>query len=160
MWAPSFLLTAMILGATGTGQTKEGQAADEDVVRKLGEQYVAAFNKKDPKAVAEIWAEDGDYTSLDGRAAKGRTEIERLFRELLTGVYKDAKTKLITNSVRFPAPDVAVGNATWETTGGRAADGKERPTVRTVSLSVATKRSGQWRVVSALSMVLPAPAAP
>lgn len=159
MWTLSFLMTAMILGATGTGQTQQGKAADEEATRKLAEQYAAAFNKKDAKAVAELWAEDGDYTSLSGRVAKGRTEIESLFRDLLSGPYRDAKIQLITFSTRFLTPDVALGNATWETSGVRGPDGKEGPTIRTVSLSVATKRGGQWRIVSVLPMALPASAA-
>ncbi len=152
----SCLVTAMMLGAMAMAQTEQGKAADEAANRKLLEQYAAAFNKKDAKALAQIWAEDGEYTSLSGRAAKGRSEIESLFRDILSGPYKDARIQLVAQSVRLLAPDVAMGKATWETSGVLAPDGKERPTMKTVSLSVAAKRGGQWLVVSALPMVLPA----
>ena len=155
----AFLMTAMMVSATGRGLAQQGQAADEEAARKLLEQYAAAFNKKDAKAVAELWAEDGDYTSLRGRTAKGRAELEGLFRDLLSGPYRDAKIELITSSVRLLAPDVALGHATWQVNGALGPDGKAGPTVRTVSLSVATRRGGQWRIVSALPLLLPTPAA-
>ncbi len=153
----SCLVIATMLSALVAAQ--QGKADDEAVIRRLFDQYVAAFNKKDAKAVAQIWAEDGEYTSLTGRSAKGRSELEGLFRDLLAGPYKDARIQLVTQSVRFLAPDAALSNATWELSGARGPDGGEKPAIRTVSLSVTTKRSGQWLLVSSLPMAVPAPAA-
>lgn len=105
----------VILAATAQGdepkpidKEKEGAA----LIRRA-EEFVAAFNKGDAKALAAFWTPDGDYLDQAGRALKGRKAIEAEF-ERLFAAGKGAKLIITPASVRFLKPDLAVEDGTTE----------------------------------------------
>lgn len=50
--------------------------ADLAAIRAESKAFVAAFNQRDAKAVAEFWTEQGEYTDETGRDYRGRAAIE------------------------------------------------------------------------------------
>ena len=46
--------------------------AELDAIRKQSQLFVAAFNKRDAKAVATCWTEDGEFIDDTGRRWAGR----------------------------------------------------------------------------------------
>lgn len=80
-----------------------------------GNSFILAWNRHDPRALAALWHEDGDYVDATGRAARGRAQIEALFRdelgtsrlELLSG----STARLLSRNVRLEDWDVEISGA-------------------------------------------------
>jgi uncharacterized protein (TIGR02246 family) len=88
------------------------QAEDEAAIRKNAEDYVAAYNNQDAKAVAAMWSPDAVYMDAStGEAAIGREEIENVFSQTLAE-FKDAKLQVDVKTVEFVSPNVAIENGT------------------------------------------------
>jgi uncharacterized protein (TIGR02246 family) len=62
------------------GPAKEADALAD--LRKSSGQFVQAFNRGDAKALAQLWAPDGEYTGPDGSKLKGRAAIEKAYADL------------------------------------------------------------------------------
>jgi ketosteroid isomerase-like protein len=57
------------------------QKADRDAIFNNAKTFVDAFERGDAKAVAGLWADDGDYVDLVGRQLQGRAAIENEFQD-------------------------------------------------------------------------------
>ena len=86
----------------------KNQAEKEAALRELGEQYVAAFNKHDAKAIAAFWSPNAVYTNrLTGEQVKGREAIAAQFTNLFDN-NNEAKIQVSVDSIQFVSPNVAV----------------------------------------------------
>lgn len=131
-------LAVAFLCGLGAGQIRADQMSDEAAIRKIVDSYVAAFNKRDAKAVASHWLPDAVYTEPDSRTRfAGRAAIEKHFAQEFNNV-KKAKMTVRVESIRFISPNVAVeqGHATITEPDG------ETSTSRYSAIHV--KRDGQW----------------
>jgi uncharacterized protein (TIGR02246 family) len=118
------LLTALALGLIlGIGkmsaEPKDRNADTAPEASKRAQEFVAAFNRGDAKAVAGFWTTDGSYVDPEGNEVKGRDALEKMYQELFTEV-KGAQLALRTMSTRMLAPGVAVEEGITEL---RLADG-------------------------------------
>jgi uncharacterized protein (TIGR02246 family) len=129
---------------------------NEAKIRKLYEQFVAAWNKHDPKAMAALWVEDGDDVEPDGNVAKGRDEIEKLFTLEHKSVMKNSKLALTVNSVWFITATVALVDGTYELDGIVAPDGKAIPPRKGRLSSILLYERDRWWV-AASRLMIPAP---
>lgn len=84
------------------------QAEDEAAIRSSAESYVAAFNRKDARALAALWAPDAVYDNpITGEQVAGREEIEKQ----LVSIFQasgDIKLQINVTAVDFMSPHVAV----------------------------------------------------
>jgi uncharacterized protein (TIGR02246 family) len=88
------------------------QAEDEAMIRENAAAYVEAYNKRDAKALAEMWSPDAVYMEPDtGLAAIGREEIEKLFADTLASL-GEGKLEVSVESVQFVSTNVAIENGT------------------------------------------------
>jgi uncharacterized protein (TIGR02246 family) len=71
------------------------------------QEFVAAFNKGDAKAVAGFWAPEGIYVDQRGHEYKGRAAIEKLYERVFAG-QKGAKLDVTIKSIRKIAANVAI----------------------------------------------------
>ncbi len=55
------------------------QGPEEKAIRATSEAFTAAFNKGDAKAVAALWAPDGEYVDETGHLIRGREAIEKVY---------------------------------------------------------------------------------
>src|SRR5438046_1613232 len=65
---------------------------------KRAQEFIAAFNKGDAKAIASFWTPDGDFTDQDGNKYKGRKAIENLYAKAF-GSEKGAKLTITVTSL-------------------------------------------------------------
>jgi uncharacterized protein (TIGR02246 family) len=131
------------VGAVATSATPAPGAADADkAIRAAAAQFVVAFNKHDPKAVAALWAVDGDYLDESGTLSTGREAIEKYYADVFAT--DPAATIAITvDAVRFLGADTAVEDGSASVTATpHAAPILGRYTV------VHVKRDGAWRMAS------------
>jgi uncharacterized protein (TIGR02246 family) len=124
------------------------RAQDEAAIRKLSNDFFAAWGRHDVKAMAATFAEDADIINPFGRVAKGRAEILKLFTDEHAGPFKGT-TYTATVSVRMLAPTVALGD--WESTvdGMHDANGKALPPFKHHVAAVYVKKDGHWLTAAA-----------
>ena len=102
------LLAAMFATTMQTVRAEDTSAAsDEKAIRAQADAYTSAFGKGDATALAQMWTADGTYVDAEGREFKSREKIEKLFQAYFKDFHGET-LKLEIESVRFPAPNVAV----------------------------------------------------
>jgi uncharacterized protein (TIGR02246 family) len=67
---------------SGAGPTGAGPSADEQAVRELDRQWVAAVAKKDAPAVAEFYAPRGQLMAPNAPSADGRDAVAGVWKSL------------------------------------------------------------------------------
>jgi uncharacterized protein (TIGR02246 family) len=129
---------------------------NEEVIRKLYEQFIAAWNRHDIPAMASMWVEDGDHVEPDGHIAKGRHEIQKLFKMQHDSVFKKTRLSLTIDTVWFVTANVALVDGNYEVAGVVAPDGKEIPPRKGRLTAVFLHERGRWWIV-ADRLMIPAP---
>ncbi|MBX9581626.1 MAG: nuclear transport factor 2 family protein [Gemmataceae bacterium] len=137
---------AVLAGAYGLRAGPAGQPAaagtdaDRAAIRQAARDFEAAFAKGDAKALAALWAENGEARDADGRTFAGRAAIEKGYAEQFKAA-PGAKLEVLAKSVRFPAKDLAVEEGLLRLTRGP----KDLPTTTTY-VAVHAREDGRWRV--------------
>lgn len=124
------------------------KSGGEAQVRARAQEFAAAWNQHDPKAMAAFWAPDGDLISPSGRVAKGRAEVEKLFTDEHSTFMKGTTFTLTGVTVRLLAPDIAFADWDVEISGMHAPDGSAMPVQNFHVNTVMAKKSGQWWTVA------------
>lgn len=123
-------------------QAAENDAEQKAAIKKTAEEFVAAYQKGDAKALAEFWTPDGDIVDEDGSIVKGRKAIEESFAELFAS-QKGLKLRIDVASLRFPTADLAIEDGT---TAVLSPDGTAPRRNRYTNLLV--KKDGKWLLSS------------
>ncbi len=132
---------------------------NETEVRKLYAEFTAAWNKHDAKALAAMWAIDGDHVDPDGRKARGRDEVIKLMKANHETMFKDTVLDLTIQTVWFITGDIAVGDValidgTYSLAGIKDPDDNQLPTRSGLITSVLTKqRGGEWEIAASRLMI-------
>ena len=108
-----FILTALALLAS---VPILASPAIEAEIKARADEFAAAWNKHDTKAMADMWSTDGDLINPYGRVAKGRAEVEKLFLDVCNWLL-GRDDLLARESVRWQYPRVALPaseNALWQ----------------------------------------------
>jgi uncharacterized protein (TIGR02246 family) len=133
-----FILSFISLGNTLSAQNQDSL----DIIQVISG-YERAFNQKDPKAFANLFAEDADFVNWQGKIAHGRDSIEafhiRTFKNLRTTLLK-----FISHTIRFIKPDVAYVDINLVNTNMTTPDGKPLPNREVMLVWVMTKEHGKW----------------
>ena len=128
-------------------------ATQAAAVTKLWAEFTKAFNKHDPKAMAAIWALDGDHVEPDGTTAKGRAEVEQLFRKEHEVIFQSATLTLKLGSVWMVTDDVALADGSYEITGAVDPEGEELGPRKGKLTSVLMREDGRWQVAASRLMI-------
>lgn len=118
------------------------QGDDKEAIQKNIITYAEAYNRHDAKAVADHWAENGEYISPEtGYRIKGRPAIQQEFEKFFKKA-GDAKLELTINSIEFQGKDKAIekGTATL------IQPGKNPSTSEYIALHV--KKGNKWYIES------------
>ena len=146
---PWVLAAALIaLPALTTAQKPDPDAA------KLADQYQAAFNKADVKAIGALYTPEATRLGPDGSFVKGRAAIEKVYSTGFTsGPLKGATLTLTNNSSHEITSDVKVIEGSFTTTGAAPLKGRYVNTI--------VKKGGTWLLASVVAVPeTPPPAAP
>jgi uncharacterized protein (TIGR02246 family) len=118
--------------------------ADADkAIREAAQRFTDAFNTGDSKAVASLWADDGEYVDEAGEHTSGRAAIQARYAQFLTA-NPGAKLDVIVDSVKQIAPDSAIeeGHSTFTP----AAEPHTASSGRYTAVHVL--RDGKWQIAS------------
>ncbi len=111
---------------------------DEAAIRASAKAYEKAFADADAKALAAMFAEDGELIDVTGRTFKGRDELEQDFAAIFAD-RPGAKVEVQIDSIKFLSPDVAIE------TGIAKGQSNSRPAgPPTKYTAVHAKRNGKW----------------
>src|SRR5215510_3382068 len=100
------LAVSQAVGQDRPAAAAADQANDLKAIRDTAQAYVAAFNRQDAKAIAALWAENGDCIDDSGKRFQGRAEIEKVYAELFRQ-HPGGKINVIVDSLRLLSPDAA-----------------------------------------------------
>ncbi len=119
------------------------EPASDAAVRSLYQSLIAAWNKRDAAAMAELMALDGNMVGFDGSQMNGRTQIMETVGEIFAH-HETAPFITKIREVRFLTPDTAMVRAV----AGMVHPGESDidPTVNAVQSLIAVQTNGEWRV--------------
>jgi uncharacterized protein (TIGR02246 family) len=131
---------------------RRASSPDVEAIRVGSQAFVEAFNKRNAKAVAALWTEDGEYVDDAGRHFAGRTAIEKAYAEFFAG-NPGAVIQIAIDSLRLVGPNAAIED-------GRAV--VEQPPAGAAGVSrytaVHVKVEGKWLMASVRDTWIEAPA--
>jgi len=128
-------------------------------LQQWADKFVAGWNRNDARALASLWADDGDLINPFGRRATGREAIERLLQSEHTALMKGTRYEITKIAARAVKTDVAMLDWDCEVSGMKTAEGKDRPPFKHHVAWVLVHRGGQWLALAArTSAPSPAPA--
>ncbi len=154
---PRIALALVLSLAVVEVRAQAPNAADEKDIRAISVQLQDAWNKADPKMLADLFLTDGDYISSTGRTARGRDEVEKAFAQQWAGIYKKTKIAVNVTNTRFVRRDVAIVDGTFEVSGMKNPAGKALPARSGLSSIVAVKKGDRWYMAALRGMVPSAP---
>lgn len=122
---------------------------DEQSIKELVAAYAAARESRDPAAIRKLFTEDADQLVSSGVWRRGR---EALVEGMLGSSQRNPGSRTLTvETVRFPAPDVAVADARYVIKGTGGAQDR-----RMWSTFMCLRVETGWRI-AAIRNMLPAP---
>ena len=113
----------------------------DPAIEQVIQDYAAAFNRGDGKAVGALYTHDAVLVNPGGDLCVGRAEIEKGITEAVGGPFKGAKATLRVGRVQMVKQDVAVVEGTVEVT-----DVSTPLTGR--YLTTIIRESSDWRIAS------------
>jgi uncharacterized protein (TIGR02246 family) len=120
-------------------------STDEAAVRKVVDQYMAAREGRDPKAIEQVFTVDADQRTTAGEWRRGRAAV---VPGTLESSKRNAGTRSIrVEAVRFVTPDVAIADGPYEIDGGGS--GNVRRMWTTIVL---TRGPEGWRIAAIRNM--------
>ena len=124
-------------------QPASDRSADEKAIRANVATFVEAYNAKNAKAIADLFAPDGQTVDKEGEVIQGREAIEKEFADLFRENPKK-RTEVSIETLRFLGPDLAIEEgSTKETSAEGEAPEYDRYTV------IHVKRDGKWLMAMA-----------
>ncbi|MBN2294373.1 MAG: SgcJ/EcaC family oxidoreductase [Pirellulales bacterium] len=84
-------------------------ARELDAIRAGSRAFVTAFNKRNAKAIAELWTKDGEYIDETGRSFVGRDAIKKAYAQFFAENSK-SKIQIMIDSLRLLSDDAAIEN--------------------------------------------------
>jgi uncharacterized protein (TIGR02246 family) len=120
-------------------------SADEAAIRQVVRNYLVARERRDPKAVANVFTPDADQLVSTGEWRRGREELVRgtLASSESTGGHRT----IAIQKIRLLAPSVAIADGPYDLTG--LAGGQSR---RMWTTFVLTRGSEGWRIAAIRNM--------
>ncbi len=119
----------------------------ETLIRKGAEAYCQAFCDHDARSAAMQFTENAEFVTTDGQTLSGRKEIQSALEASFAQGH-DWRLELAIDSIRFPAPNVAIEDGTSFTILGE----EERPVSYT---AVHVKEGDEWKIASIRERAVP-----
>jgi len=148
------LVLAVSSAVVALGLGPASAQGKDPAVDKLVADWTAAFQRADAKALASHYTEDAVRDSPEGGLVVGRAAIEKEFASNFAGPWKGAAIKIQVGAIHPVAPDVAVGEGTYEVT-LKGPDGKAMP-IKGTYVNTMVKKAGAW-VLASNAAVRPVP---
>jgi uncharacterized protein (TIGR02246 family) len=127
-------------------------SADEAAIRANIEKFVKAYNAGDAKAIAALFAPDGEAWDKEGNEVEGREAIAKAFAKIFEDT-PGKKIEVFVDSLKFIGNDLAAESGTTKESEPNEPPEYDRYTVLHV------KRDGKWQMALARDQEGPQPTA-
>ena len=142
-WFFVVLTGLMLASRPATGAEPAGRQQDEQAIRHAAQEYLAALESGDAKALSAAWTADGDFVDELGRSYPARELIEHEAKLERKG--PRPATKVVANTIRFLTPDVAIEDGRTEVTHSAA---QEATPLNGRFTAIWVRQEGKWRLAS------------
>ena len=105
---------AVSIAVLALGLSSASAQVKDAAVDKLVADWSTAFGKGDVKTLASLYTENAVRISPEGGRVVGRDAIAKEFATNFAGPWKGAQIKISVGAFQAVAPDVAVGEGTYE----------------------------------------------
>jgi len=122
----------------------KSESGDVAQVRSIYQQLLQAWNDKDARKMADLFAENGNVVGFDGSQMDGPRQIESVLGQIFADHPSTATYVAIVRDVRLLVPGVALLRAV----AGMVPRGKSdiNPAVNAIQSLIATKKQERWRI--------------
>jgi uncharacterized protein (TIGR02246 family) len=124
-------------------------AADDQAIKDRINEFTAAWNKDDAKAMAAVFTEDGSLINPFTVEGHGRDEVEKIFTKEHTQLFKGSTYTASDVKIQWITPDVALADVTGHISGIKAADGSAAPDFPHHVSWLWVKKDGKWMTAAA-----------
>lgn len=126
-------------------------AEDREAIDEAVENWIVAWERKDPHLAARDYAEDADWTNVFGITCSSRVELEATLKQMFTLPHVTAgRDAVVAQSVRFLGQNVALATTRVERRGQLMPSGAPMGTRHTTHLRVFARTEAGWKIVSHL----------
>jgi uncharacterized protein (TIGR02246 family) len=147
------IVSAVSIAALALGLSSASAQVKDAAVDKLVADWSTAFGKGDVKTLASLYTENAVRITPEGGRVVGRDAIAKEFATNFAGPWKGAQIKISVGAFQTVAPDVAVGEGTYEVM-ATGPDGKPL-SIKGSYVNTMVKKNGAW-VLASNAAVLPA----
>ena len=140
------VLSAALMATMANAKTAfadQSRADDEAAIRLVVDAFTKASNAHDAKALAALYAPDGELVNEDGHVVQGRDAVEKTFAAMFAASPK-LQIGVSMQSVRFIGASVAIEDGT-STIMRKPGDNAEHSRYAVVY----AKQDGKWQIASA-----------
>lgn len=129
--------------AAKTAPPADDRPGDREAIVNASRAFGEAVEKRDAKAVAAFWTENGEYHDADGTTIRGRADIEKAFTEFFK-LNPHRKMEVMIETIRFPSRDTAIEEGIIRTVNSE----RELPATTLYSV-MHVREDGVWRMAVA-----------
>jgi uncharacterized protein (TIGR02246 family) len=115
---------------------------ERDAIEKSARDFATAFEKRDAKAIAALWTENGELDDDSGEVFRGRAAIESAYADFFKSQH-EGKIDVRIESIRFPSRDCAIEEGVLRQSRGS----KDLPSSTHYSV-FHVRDNGQWRIAA------------
>lgn len=91
---------------SGVARPPAGRAEDERAIREMIDGFTGAFRRQDSKAIADLFAEDGEAIDVEGGTIQGRRALEQHYAARIAEAPGD-QLETSVERIAFLAPGIA-----------------------------------------------------
>jgi len=158
------LLAAVLLLALAVPALAADKAMDSkenEGIQKMQQDFFAAWNKNDVAGLTSCWTESATLINPLGRVAHGKAEIQQLFTDEQTTVFKGSTATVVDLKTRHLGPGLAFFDSEVTVDNAHGPDGSAMPQVKYHISGVAQMKGKKWELVEARPYIFvqPPPAA-
>jgi len=125
-------------------------AADDQAIKDRINDFSAAWNKDDAKAMAAVFTDDGTLINPFAAECHGRDEIEKLFTKEHTTMFKGSTYTASEIKIQWITRDVALADVTGNISGIKGPDGAAAAPDFAHHVSwLWVKKDGKWMTAAA-----------
>jgi uncharacterized protein (TIGR02246 family) len=121
-------------------ERKKHDDSNTSLVKSLIDSFRDAFNNHDPKKLASLLVEDGEWTGVIGTTMVGRLEIEQQYTYPFQSVLKEATLNVTSFRNKWIKDNIVSIDIRWESTGHQTPQGDHIPTIRYGLLNIVAEK--------------------
>ena len=124
------------------------QSREEAAIRKVEADQVAAWNRHDAKAWANLCTDDADVVNVVGWWWRGRSQVGQKIADAHAYIFRESILSHDEVRIRFLTPDTAIVHVRWSMVGARNPDGTPGQPQKGLETQVLRRLSGKWLIAA------------